>query len=74
MNFKFTMTVGRLIRNAVKRELRRSAFEADVEIDIKEEKGFFQSDLLVTVSGEDRDKLEMYHASLVEWSKTMQLL
>ncbi len=49
---KFSIQAGLLHRGTVKRELERVCFENDVECDIKENRGWLESDLLVTLKGE----------------------
>lgn len=61
---RFSMEVGRLVAGQVERELRRSAHQADVSIEIEKHMGLLDGVLLVRAEG-DADRV-------VRWTKAVQ--
>jgi len=48
---KFTMEAGILMRGALRRELEKYCFTRNLDLDLKESKGWFESAFLVTIKG-----------------------
>jgi len=63
---KFSATAGALIRKQFRRELEKVCFENDLELDIRENKGFFESDYFIKITGEDHILLALEPA-LKDW-------
>lgn len=49
---KFVLTVGRLIKGQIRRELESVAFMSGLELDVQESNGCLESNLYITVKGE----------------------
>ena len=49
--YKFTFTAGLLLRGTIVRDLERFCFENDLELDLRESKGWLESQYLVKISG-----------------------
>ena len=64
--YKTTIYAGLLVRGRIKREIERLCFTHNVECDIKENRGWLESDLLVTLKGEP-DILKRVAKGLVNW-------
>lgn len=66
--FKFELTLGRFIKKSIIRELNAFCFSRNLKIDIKEDNGWFDSQLLITITG-DIDTLKRSKLILEGWFK-----
>lgn len=49
---RFTITAGFLVRDEIKRQITRQAFELGIDIKIEEQKSLLSSELYITLEGE----------------------
>ena len=69
--WKFTLTLGALIRRKVISEIKSACFRYDLDIDVQESKGLLESDYLIKISG-DSDKVERLKTAMGKWFKSLE--
>ena len=69
---KFTVEAGVLMRGTLRRELEKYCFMRNLDLDLKESKGWFESAFLVTIKGpaklgiQVREDMERWRTQLDE--------
>jgi len=67
----FRYTAGALIRNKIKREFEKICFDHDLELNIREVKGIFDSDYFVKITGNTKIIMAL-KPHLEKWFKKIQ--
>ena len=72
-SLKFTFTAGLLLRGKIVRDLERFCFENDLKLDLRESKGWLESQYLVKITGsEDNDRLQRIVPLLTRYFNALQ--
>lgn len=69
--FKFTVESGLLFRNGMRREIEQYAWDAKLTLNLKEDKGWFDSVFYCTFEGTDKQIIQA-QKDLTAWAKSIE--
>lgn len=62
----FYYTAGRLVKSQLRREIKMAAFDCGLTCSVEEDKGFLESILYFTITGDEQDILD-FSKAVKQW-------